>query len=100
MSQLSQEDLESIRKGTPPLVRERFDAFIARERTLTMQYLGVLQLSANMALHLGEDDESTDLRSSLEDALDDAKKVVTRLRWRRILNRFDIDLIDPEDVDG
>lgn len=100
MSQLSQDDLEAIRKAIPPLARERFDAFLDRERTLTGQYLGVLQLASNMALHLPEDDESTDLRSSLEDALDDAKKVVPRLKWRRTLNRFDLDLIDPEDVEG
>lgn len=89
---MSPEDTEAVRKKLEPAARERFDAFMARERTLTAQYLGVLQLGANMALHLGEDDESADLRSTLEDALDDAKKVVPRLIWRRTLNRFDLDL--------
>jgi hypothetical protein len=62
--------------------------------TMRMQYLGVLSLMAEMSVHLREGSESDDFRGNIEQALTDAQKVVPRLRWRRVLNSFEVDLAD------
>lgn len=52
-----------------------------------MRYLGVLGLLAECSVHVPED-----LRQMIEEAFTDAAAANPALRWRRILNRVEIDV--------
>lgn len=53
---------------------------------LRMRYLGCLGLLGECAVHVPED-----LRESIERAMEDACQSDSALRWRRILNRIEIE---------
>ena len=55
-----------------------------------MRYFGCLQLLADSAVHLDEED----FRERIAMALDDAHRKHPWLKWRRILNRFVIEMKD------
>jgi hypothetical protein len=59
-----------------------------------MQYLGCLGLLANcsVALHDTVEDMADDLRESIQQALDDAQAIGLPIRWRRILNRIEVEV--------
>lgn len=57
--------------------------------TLRMQYLGVLQLLGNAMAHVSSNDE---LHDSAQTAYDDAMKLIPRLRVRRVLCRYDLEI--------
>lgn len=58
------------------------------------QYLGVLGLLAECSAHMGETVDANELRGLIETALNDAQKVVPNLRWKRMLNRFEIEMVE------
>jgi hypothetical protein len=69
----------------------RTDALPAPDRQLVMRYLGCLGLLARCSIALRDAEETTeDLRSDIERALDDAQ-ATGLIRWRRILNRIEIE---------
>jgi len=59
-----------------------------------MRYLGVLGLLCEASVHVPED-----IRESIEFALEDAC-ADGRLRWRRILNRYEIEPVFEENHEG
>lgn len=64
---------------------------------MKVQYLGTLKLLADMSVYLREDSGCEEFRDMIERALADAQQLIPRLRFRRTLHRFDIDLADaPE----
>lgn len=54
-----------------------------------MRYLGVLGILCEASVHVPED-----IRESIEQALDDACED-GRLKWKRILDRFDLEVVPP-----
>lgn len=59
-----------------------------------MLYLGVLNLLAHTSVQLRDTEESEEIRDRIECALIDASAAIPRLRWKRILNSFEIELVD------
>lgn len=66
---------------------------------MKMQYLGALNVLAETSLMLGGDADAEEMRERMERIFDDAQKVVPRLRWRRILQRFELELADEDEPD-
>jgi hypothetical protein len=58
---------------------------------LRMRYLGVLGLLCEASVHVPEE-----IRLSMEQALDDACES-GRFRWRRVLDRLEIEPVQPPD---
>lgn len=56
-----------------------------------MRYLGVLGLLCQCSVYVPEE-----LRESIESALDDAC-ADGKLRWKRYLDRYDIEAVDPRE---
>ena len=71
----------------------------AREIQMRMQYLGTLKILADCSILLGDGTDAEDMRETFERVFSDAQKVITRLRWRRILQRFEIELVDEDDYE-
>jgi hypothetical protein len=65
---------------------------------MKMQYLGVLRLLGECSVHIRDGGESADLRDCIAEALADAQTLIPELRWHRLLNRFDVDVVDEPDV--
>ena len=60
---------------------------------LRMLYLGCLGLLARCSLGLADAEEpADDLRDSIETALMDAQSAGIPIRWRRILNRIEVEV--------
>ena len=62
---------------------------------IRMQYLGVLSLLCEAAPYVPEDDSAGALidRELIERALDDACEVIPSLSYRRLLNRYELNLM-------
>lgn len=63
---------------------------MTREQQIEMQYVGVLSFLCEHSVYLGRHDESMEIIAQI---LDDAKKVIPNLKWRRILDRYEISLV-------
>lgn len=63
---------------------------MTREQRIEMQYVGVLAFLCEHSVYLGRQVESMEI---IENILDDAKKVFPHMKWRRILDRFEIDFV-------
>jgi hypothetical protein len=66
-------------------------------RTMRTQYLGALKVLAECSILLRSGADSDDMRACIEDVLDDARKVIPQLRWKRILHRFEIELVNEDE---
>lgn len=58
-------------------------------RQLQMQYLGALALLAECSVHVPES-----VRESIEQAMEDGCKLIPGIKWRRILNRIEIEVVE------
>jgi hypothetical protein len=65
---------------------------MADSTQLRMQYLGVLNLLANISVYI-HGTEAPEFRALIQDALEDAQEIIPELRWKRIINRFELDLV-------
>lgn len=60
-----------------------------------LRYLGVLSLLAECSVYLNDDPE---LRSSIERAMSDAQEAIPGFRWRRILDRIEVEIVFTEPI--
>ena len=60
-------------------------------RTIKFQYLGTLGLLAELSVYLGSDPEC--FRPAIEQALDDAIEAGMAIRWRRVMDRIEVEVI-------
>lgn len=58
------------------------------EQEMKMKYLGVLGLLCEASVYVPED-----VRECMENALQDAVDNLPNLRWKRILDRLDIEVV-------
>jgi hypothetical protein len=79
----------------PDLKRRAIEAFqklLTDAQTTRMQHLWTLGLLADCSMKMDHSSESQDLREMIGEALDDAQTVITNMKWKRILDRFEIDI--------
>ena len=67
---------------------------MARETAIRQQYLGVLGLLARCSIGLRDTHEepADEIRADIEDALDNAKRLIPGLRWKRVLDRIEVEI--------
>lgn len=81
---------EAIKDQDEDVVADIAKAHRTEMHDMRMKYLGCLGLLAECHLHLSESMESQETRECIRMALDDAKEAGL-IKWRRILNRIEID---------
>lgn len=62
---------------------------------IKMQYLGVLGLLAECSVHMRNSPDTDELRGLIEHAMGSAQETIKNFRWKRILNRFEVEMASP-----
>lgn len=65
----------------------------SRALKMRTQYLGVLSLLASCSVQLRSGDDTEETRSMIVAALRDAQKLIPALRWRRVLNSIEVEIV-------
>lgn len=82
-------------KLTAPEAQALIDV-IVKAGAPPLEYLGALSLLARCSINLrdGREESADELREAIADALIDGQKFFPRLKWKRVLDRIEVELED------